>query len=97
TGRLAKASWGPGRDDGLKELAAQEGLDLTDRRLGLALELAAEIQDFPRHLATHVGGFVMSRGLLTEMAVVGNAAMAGRTVLEWDKDDVDALKLLKVD
>jgi error-prone DNA polymerase len=97
TGRLAKASWGPGRDDGLKELAAQEGLDLSDRRLGLALELAAEIQDFPRHLATHVGGFVMSRGLLTEMAVVGNAAMAGRTVLEWDKDDVDALKLLKVD
>ena len=97
TGRLAKASWGPGHDDGLSELAAQEGLDLTDRRLGLALELAAEIQDFPRHLATHVGGFVMSRGLLTEMAVVGNAAMAGRTVLEWDKDDVDALKLLKVD
>jgi error-prone DNA polymerase len=97
TGRLAKGTWGSGRDGGLEELAAQEGLNLTDRRLGLALELAAEIQDFPRHLATHVGGFVMSRGLLTEMAVVSNAAMAGRTVLEWDKDDVDALKLLKVD
>jgi DNA polymerase III alpha subunit len=63
----------------------------------LALELAAEIQDFPRHLATHVGGFVMSRGPLTEMAVISNAAMEGRTLLEWDKDDVDALKLLKVD
>ena len=63
----------------------------------MALELAVEIQDFPRHLATHVGGFVMSRGPLTEMAVISNAAMAGRTVLEWDKDDVDALKLLKVD
>ena len=97
TGRLAKATWGPGREDGLEALAATEGLDLSDRRLSLALELAAEIQDFPRHLATHVGGFVMSRGLLTEMAVVGNAAMAGRTVLEWDKDDVVALKLLKVD
>jgi error-prone DNA polymerase len=97
TGRLAKASWGSAGEDGLEELAAAEGLDLTDRRLSLALELAAEIQDFPRHLATHVGGFVMSRGLLTEMAVVGNAAMAGRTVLEWDTDDVDALKLLKVD
>jgi error-prone DNA polymerase len=97
TGRLAKASWGPGREDSLAELAQEEGLDLSDRRLGLALELAAEIQDFPRHLATHVGGFVMSRGPLTEMAVIGNAAMEGRTVLEWDKDDVDALKLLKVD
>ena len=97
TGRLAKASWGPGRDDGLEALADHEGLDLSDRRLSLALELAAEIQNFPRHLATHVGGFVMSRGPLTEMAVVGSAAMDGRTVLEWDKDDVDALKLLKVD
>ena len=97
TGRLAKASWGPGRDEGMNDLAKEEGLDLTDRRLSLALELAAEIQDFPRHLATHVGGFVMSRGPLTEMAVIGNAAMEERTVLEWDKDDVDALKLLKVD
>ncbi len=97
TGRLAKASWGPGREDTLAELAREEGLDLSDRRLGLAVELATEIQDFPRHLATHVGGFVMSRGELTNMAVVGNAAMEGRTVLEWDKDDVDALKLLKVD
>ena len=97
TGRLSKASWGPGREQGLAELAEAEGLDLSDRRLALTLQLAEEIQDFPRHLATHVGGFVMSRGLLTEMAVVGNAAMEGRTVLEWDKDDVDALKLLKVD
>jgi len=97
TGRIAKAGWGPGRDQGLAEIAEAEGLDLSDRRLSLALQLADEIQDFPRHLATHVGGFVMSRGRLTEMAVVGNAAMEGRTVLEWDKDDVDALGLLKVD
>ncbi|RZK76696.1 MAG: error-prone DNA polymerase, partial [Methylobacterium sp.] len=81
TGRLSKASWGPGREQGLAELAEAEGLDLSDRRLALTLQLAEEIQDFPRHLATHVGGFVMSRGLLTEMAVVGNAAMDGRTVL----------------
>ncbi|ATR19612.1 error-prone DNA polymerase (plasmid) [Roseomonas sp. FDAARGOS_362] len=97
TGRLAKASWGPGRDDSLVEIAAAEGLDLADRRLRLALELAEEIQDFPRHLATHVGGFVISRGPLIEMAVIGNAAMDGRTVLEWDKNDVEALGLLKVD
>jgi error-prone DNA polymerase len=97
TGRLAKASWGAGRDQSFEEIAASEGLDVADRRLRLALELAAEIQDFPRHLATHVGGFVMSRGPLTEMAVISNAAMDGRTVLEWDKDDIDALRLLKVD
>jgi error-prone DNA polymerase len=97
TGRLAKASWGRDRDQSLAEIAESEGLDLADRRLGLALELAAEIQNFPRHLATHVGGFVMSRGPLTETAVISNAAMEGRTVLEWDKDDIDALKLLKVD
>jgi error-prone DNA polymerase len=97
TARIAKAGWGQRGEKTLEEIAEAEGLDLTDRRLSLALELAEEIQDFPRHLATHVGGFVMSRGPLTEMAVIGNAAMPGRTVLEWDKDDIDALKLLKVD
>ena len=97
TGRLAKLSWGPGRDVAPLDLARSEGLDVSDRRLGLALELAGEIRDFPRHLATHVGGFVMSRGPLTELAVIGNAAMADRTVLEWDKDDIDVLGLVKVD
>jgi error-prone DNA polymerase len=97
TAKLAKGSWGPGRDSSLSEVAASEGLDPADRRLSLALELAEEIQDFPRHLATHVGGFVMSRGPLIELAVVTNAAMEGRTVLEWDKDDIDTLGLLKVD
>ena len=71
TGRLAKASWGPGRDDSLVEIAAAEGLDLADRRLRLALALAGEIQDFPRHLATHVGGFVISRGPLISVATTG--------------------------
>ncbi|RKK02356.1 DNA polymerase III subunit alpha [Pseudoroseomonas wenyumeiae] len=97
TAKLAKGSWGPGRDSSLSEVASSEGLDPTDRRLALALELAEDIQDFPRHLATHVGGFVMSRGPLIELAVVTNAAMEGRTTLEWDKDDIDALGLLKVD
>jgi error-prone DNA polymerase len=78
-------------------LATSEGLDLRDARLAMAMELAQEIQDFPRHTATHVGGFVITRGPLIELAVVGNAAMEGRTVLEWDKDDIDALGILKVD
>jgi len=97
TARLAKASWGPGREMSLGELAVAEGLDIADQRLAMTLELAEELLDFPRHNATHVGGFVITRGPLTELAVVTNAAMEGRTVLEWDKDDIDALGILKVD
>ena len=52
---------------------------------------------FPRHLSQHVGGFVIARGLLERMVPVENAAMADRTVIQWDKDDLDALGLLKVD
>ena len=63
----------------------------------MALALTEEILDFPRHAATHVGGFVITRGPLIELAVVTNAAMEDRTVLEWDKDDIDALGILKVD
>jgi error-prone DNA polymerase len=97
TARLSKASWGPGRDCTLADIAQDLGLDPTDQRLALALELAEEIRDFPRHLATHVGGFVISRGPLVETAVITHAAMENRTVLEWDKDDIDALGLLKMD
>ena len=97
TARLAKGSWGPGHEMGLVALAEAEGLDTSDPRLAMALELAEEILDFPRHTATHVGGFVITRGPLVELAVVTQAAMEGRTVLEWDKDDIDALGILKVD
>ncbi|MFC0406771.1 error-prone DNA polymerase [Roseomonas elaeocarpi] len=97
TARLARASWGPGREMTLHALAAELGLDTRDRRLRQALTLATEIRGFPRHLATHVGGFVITRGPLTELVVVGRAAMDGRTVLEWDKDDITALGILKVD
>jgi error-prone DNA polymerase len=97
TARLAKASWGPGRERELSDLAAEEGLDTRDPRLAMAMELAEELIDFPRHAATHVGGFVITRGPLVELAVVGQAAMQDRTVLEWDKDDVEALGILKVD
>src|SRR4051794_472195 len=82
---------------GLPALAAAEGLDTSDAHLAMALALTEAILDFPRHTATHVGGFVITRGPLVELAVVTNAAMEGRTVLEWDKDDIDALGILKVD
>jgi error-prone DNA polymerase len=59
--------------------------------------LAAEILGFPRHLSQHVGGFVITQGPLADLVPIENAAMPGRTVIEWDKDDLDALGLLKVD
>ncbi|WP_281174719.1 error-prone DNA polymerase [Marinobacterium jannaschii] len=61
------------------------------------VELVAEILDFPRHLSQHVGGFVIAAGPLTELVPVENAAMAGRSVIQWNKDDLEALGLLKVD
>ena len=61
------------------------------------LELAHELMGFPRHLSQHVGGFVLTRGPLIEVVPVGNAAMDDRTFIEWDKDDIAALGLLKVD
>ena len=80
-------------DESLREI----GLDPTDRRLGLALHLARELYGFPRHLSQHVGGFVITRGPLEELIPIGNAAMEARTFVEWDKDDLDALGILKID
>ncbi len=73
------------------------GLGPADRTLSLAVALAAELTGFPRHLSQHVGGFVMSRGRLDDLVPIENAAMENRTVIEWDKDDLDTLGLLKVD
>jgi error-prone DNA polymerase len=98
TAGLAKAVWGPRRDRDMAAVAAEQGLDAEgDPRLAMALELSQEIQEFPRHLSTHVGGFVITEGPLVELAVVSNAAMEDRTTLEWDKDDIEALGILKVD
>jgi len=67
------------------------------RRLQLWLELARQLQGFPRHLGQHVGGFVLTQGPLTRLVPVENAAMPDRSVIQWDKDDLDAVGLLKVD
>ena len=80
-----------------EERAREEGFDPTDRRLRLTLELARELQGFPRHLSQHTGGFVISRGPLCEIVPIENAAMEDRTVIEWNKDDLEALGLIKVD
>ena len=73
------------------------GLDPSERRLALVLRLAEELAGFPRHLSQHSGGFVITRSRLDEVVPVGNAAMADRTTVEWDKDDLDALGILKID
>ena len=73
------------------------GLDPANSTLALALEMAKALIGFPRHLTQHSGGFVITRDRLDEVAPVMNAAMEERTTVEWDKDDLDALGLLKVD
>ena len=73
------------------------GLDPDDRRLRLTLELAATLIGFPRHLSQHVGGFVITREPLSDIVPIEKAAMDKRTVIEWNKDDIDALGMLKVD
>ncbi len=73
------------------------GLDPQARKTRQFLDLVRGIRHFPRHLSQHVGGMVFTRGRLSELVPVENASMAGRTVVQWDKDDLDALGILKVD
>jgi error-prone DNA polymerase len=75
----------------------EAGIAAGDAAVRHVIRFASEITDFPRHLSQHVGGFVISRGLLSELVPIENAAMSGRTVVEWDKNDLDALGLIKVD
>jgi error-prone DNA polymerase len=75
----------------------EAGLDPKDRTVRLVLTLTNELLGFPRHLSQHVGGMVMTRGPLCELVPIENASMRDRTVIEWDKDDIDALGILKVD
>ncbi|MDC8831820.1 error-prone DNA polymerase [Alteromonas gilva] len=75
----------------------QIGIDKTSFRIKQLIKLTEQIIGFPRHLSQHVGGFVISAGPLYELVPVENAAMAERSVIQWDKDDLEALGLLKVD
>ena len=94
---LASQVWG-WSETGIDASRLREvGLDPADARLRLCLELVEELIGFPRHLSQHVGGFVITRGRLDEAVPVENAAMEERTVIEWDKDDLDEVGMLKVD
>ncbi|HVP09008.1 MAG TPA: error-prone DNA polymerase [Burkholderiales bacterium] len=89
-------SWWEG-DSVLPERLREADLDPEDPRIRQLLELTRQLIGFPRHLSQHVGGFVISRGPLAELVPVENAAMPERTVIQWDKNDLEAMGLLKVD
>ena len=95
--RLSGQIWGWSSAAPDDDRMRDAGLDPTDRRIVLATRLIGEIIGFPRHLSQHVGGFVITHGRLDELCPIENAAMDDRTIIEWDKDDIDALGLLKVD
>ena len=94
---LSSQVWGVSSTAPGEARAKAAGLDVKDHRLAQALELTQQIIGFPRHLSQHVGGFVITKGRLDELCPIENAAMADRTVIEWDKDDIEALGMLKVD
>ena len=83
--------------DRLQELAKGLGVPLHRHTAALWLELAAQLKGFPRHLSQHVGGFVLTQGKLTRLVPVEPASMEGRSVIQWDKDDLDTMGLLKDD
>ena len=95
--RLSGQIWGWSSAAPDEDRLRDAGLSIADRRVQLAVRLIGEIIGFPRHLSQHVGGFVITRGRLDELCPIENAAMDDRTIIEWDKDDIDALGLLKVD
>jgi error-prone DNA polymerase len=80
-----------------KDAITRSGLDVNSPRMKKIAALSREINGFPRHLSQHVGGFVITKSRLDEVMPIGNAAMPDRTFVEWDKDDLDALKIYKVD
>ena len=96
-GALAGNVWGWGGEQVEGDKVREIGLNPDDPTVAMAIHLARELTGFPRHLSQHVGGFVITRGPLSEVVPITHAAMADRTVIEWDKNDLDALGMLKID
>ncbi|MBB5751785.1 error-prone DNA polymerase [Prosthecomicrobium pneumaticum] len=97
TAALAGTIWGSWGDEIPDEHIRKAGLDPDNPSIRRATTLAEQLLGFPRHLSQHVGGFVLTRGRLDECVPIGPAAMENRTFIEWDKDDLDELKMMKVD
>ena len=84
-------------EEPVAERTDDAGLDLSDPHLRRTIKLAEQMIGMPRHLSQHVGGFILTERPLTETVPVGNGAMDDRTFIEWDKDDIDELGILKID
>jgi error-prone DNA polymerase len=97
TAALANTVWGSYGESVPDDHIRQVGLDPDNPEIRRATTLAEELLGFPRHLSQHVGGYVLTKRRLDETVPIGNAAMEDRTFIEWDKDDIDALGLMKVD
>lgn len=94
---ISGTRWGASSSQLDAEDAKRAGLDPDDKHLMQILDMATQIIGFPRHLSQHVGGFVITRDRLSSVVPIENAAMDDRTVVEWDKDDLECLGILKVD
>ena len=94
---ISGTKWGGWSREVDVEDARRAGLDPTDKHLAQMLDLASQIIGFPRHLSQHVGGFVITRDKLSSLIPIENAAMEDRTIVEWDKDDLESLGMLKID
>lgn len=95
---LSKSIHGMSRHNINPEIIKQmSGIDINSPEIKKCLEIARVLYGFPRHLSQHVGGFVITKSRLDEVVPIGNAAMPDRTFVEWDKDDLDALGILKID
>ena len=97
TGRLADTVWGHHGDDLEKHQVIQGECDPENDVVKRAVYFAGKLAGFPRHLSQHVGGFVLTEDYLDTIVPIGPAAMADRSFIEWDKDDLDALRIMKVD
>jgi error-prone DNA polymerase len=96
-GALSSSIWGMGGGEVRATELKRAGIDVDSPRIKKMRALVENIQSFPRHLSQHVGGFVVTKNRLDEVVPIGNGAMDDRTFVEWDKDDLDALGILKVD
>jgi error-prone DNA polymerase len=97
TGALAGTVWGSWGSEMAREQVRQAGLDPDNPTINQVVGLANQLIGFPRHLSQHVGGFVLTQRRLDETVPIVNAAMPDRTFIEWDKDDIDELGIMKVD
>ncbi|WP_394728321.1 error-prone DNA polymerase [Altererythrobacter sp. GH1-8] len=97
TSALARTVWGSMGREISERHAAETGMDIADPHLKRVLALTEQMIGMPRHLSQHVGGFILTEGALTETVPIGNGAMPERSFIEWDKDDIEALGILKVD